>query len=170
MNEPMKPMGPRRWQARIFRIVNVPMRLALRLPFPTPLSRQLMLLSYRGRKSGKAYQQPVSYVPDGETLLTPGGGKWKLNLREGEPIHVHLRGRDVLARPEFVRDIDEVVRLLKLLAQVNPRVASFVPVIGAGGEVDRDRLKVAIEHGFSIIRWHVDGLPTSQVASAYSSH
>lgn len=44
-----------------------------------------MLVSFRGRKSGKAYQQPVSYVPDGDTLLTPGGGKWKVNLLEGQP-------------------------------------------------------------------------------------
>jgi hypothetical protein len=40
-----------------------------------------MLLSLRGRKCGKMYRQPVSFVRDGDTLLTPGGGRWKLNLR-----------------------------------------------------------------------------------------
>ena len=54
------------------RVVNVPMRLALRLPFPTPLNRRLMLLSFTGRQTGRAYLQPVSYVPEGDTLLTPG--------------------------------------------------------------------------------------------------
>ncbi len=71
-----------------------------------------MLLSFRGRKTGKSYLQPVSYVSDGDTLLTPGGGKWKLNLREDEPVRVYLRGRYVLARPEFIRGVDDVGRLL----------------------------------------------------------
>jgi hypothetical protein len=34
-----------------------------------------MLISFTGRKTGKAYRQPVSYVQQGKTLLTPGGGK-----------------------------------------------------------------------------------------------
>jgi hypothetical protein len=53
-----------RRQARIMRIVNVPMRAVLRLPFPTPLSANLMLISYTGVKSGRAYRQPVSYARD----------------------------------------------------------------------------------------------------------
>jgi hypothetical protein len=54
----------RRRQARTMRVVNVPMRAVLRLPFRTPLSANLMLISYTGVKSGKAYLQPVSYAPD----------------------------------------------------------------------------------------------------------
>jgi hypothetical protein len=68
------------------RVVNVPMRRLLRLPFRTPLSRRLMLLTFTGRKTGRVYRQPVSYAPDGDTLLTPAGGRWKLNLREGEAM------------------------------------------------------------------------------------
>src|SRR5690348_5464588 len=91
---------------RLMRLINVPMRLALRIPFPTPLNRQLMLLSFTGRKSGRQYKQPVSYITNGGALLTPGGGKWKLNLREDTAIDVWLRGHRVKARPEFVRDPD----------------------------------------------------------------
>jgi hypothetical protein len=124
------------------RVINVPLRLLLRLPFATPLSGQLMLISFTGRKTGKAYQQPVSYVPDGDTLLTPGGGKWKLNLREGQPIHARLRGRDVLARPEFIGDGDEVERLLRRMRTVNPRVTAFVPVTGPDGQIDRGKVSL----------------------------
>src|SRR5262245_53329290 len=83
-------------QARLMNVINVPMRLLLQLPFATPLSRQLMLLVLRGRKSGKVYRQPVSFVRDGETLLTPGGGRWKLNLREGECVRIRLSGWTML--------------------------------------------------------------------------
>src|SRR5207244_9556152 len=93
---------PREQEPRGMNALNVPMRFILGLPFATPLSGQLMLLYLTGRKTGKSYQQPVSYVPDGNTLLTPGGGRWKLNLRPGECTRIRLRGRDVLARAELV--------------------------------------------------------------------
>jgi hypothetical protein len=92
----------RRVQARAMRMVNVPMRRILALPFPTPLSRRLMLLTYRGRRSGKQYRQPLSYVGHDDTLLTPGGGKWTLNLVNGRAEHVRLGGRDVILYPELV--------------------------------------------------------------------
>src|SRR6266498_4929181 len=82
---PKRPLR-RRIQARVMGVLNVPMRVLLRLPFPTPLGGRLMLVSFTGRKSGKAYQQPVSYVQQGDTLLSPGGGNWKWNLQDGQPV------------------------------------------------------------------------------------
>jgi hypothetical protein len=145
-----------RRRARILRVVNVPMRLVLRLPFRTPLNAKLMLLSFTGRKTGRSYLQPVSYVPDGDTLLTPAGGKWKLNLTEGVPIRVWLRGRKTWARPEFVRDADEIDRLLRLMMAGNPRITSFVPFIDPDGHIDRSKLETALTYGFAIIRWRLD--------------
>src|ERR1700729_4224945 len=91
-----------RRQATMMRIINVPMRRILALPFSTPLSKRLMLLFLTGRRSGRTYRQPVSYVKDGESLLTPGGGNWKLNLKPGRPERIRLKGRDVSARPELI--------------------------------------------------------------------
>jgi hypothetical protein len=141
------------------RVVNVVVRPLLLLPFRTPLSRRVMLLSYTGRRTGRGYSQPVSYVVDGDDVLTPGGGRWKLNLSEAEPITVRLRARDVLARPEFVRDRDEVERLLGRMVAANPRIASFIPFIERDRGIDRDMLQAAIDHGFSIIRWHLETTP-----------
>ena len=88
--------------ARRMKRVNVPMRFVLGLPFPTPLASRLMLVYFTGRKTGRPYRQPVSYAPDGDVLLTPGGGKWTLNLRPGEPVMIRLRGRDTTAWPDLV--------------------------------------------------------------------
>lgn len=139
------------------RRVNVVMRLVLRLPFPTPLSNQLMLVTHTGRTTGRRYQQPVSYVRDGAVLLTPGGGRWTRNLRDGEPVTVRLRGREVTARPELVRDADEVDRLLRLMRDCNPRLASFVPFLDREGPIDRTKLDTALGYGFCVVRWHLDG-------------
>src|ERR1700691_501558 len=93
-----------RRQAIIMRIVNVPMRRILGLPFRTPLSKNLMLLYLTEGRREKPYRQRFSYVRHDDVLLTPGGGKWKLNLEPGRPEKIRLGGRDVQARPDLVAD------------------------------------------------------------------
>ena len=152
---PKRPLA-RQIQARVMAVLNGPMRLLLRLPFPTPLSQRLMLISITGRKTGKSYRQPVSYVQHDNTLLTPGGGKWKLNLRESQLVQIRLRGHEVLARPELIQDPDEIERLLQRMATANPSVSVFVGIPkGPDGRLDRSRLETAIHYGFRIVRWHL---------------
>lgn len=149
-----RPLG-RRVQQRVFRVVNVPMRAILGLPFATPLSGRLMLVFLTGRRTGRSYRQPVSYVRDGTDLLTPGGGNWKLNLAGGRPVRIRLGGKDVTARPELVSDPGEVERLLGVLAAGSPMAARFVAIPrGPDGKLDRAKLDAAIQHGFRIVRWH----------------
>jgi hypothetical protein len=139
------------------RIVNVPMRVVLGLPVATPLGKRLMLAFIVGRKTGKTYHQPMSYVRDGTALLTPGGGKWKLNLQEGEQVRLRIRGRDVSARPELVGDIDEVDRLLSVILKANPSAGSFVRISkNPDGSFDRRGLQTALDYSFRIVRWHLD--------------
>jgi len=106
-------------------IINHFTRPLLSLPFSTPISKRLMLVELIGRKSGRVYKQPVSYVRDGDTLLTPGGGNWKLNLREDKANRLHLNGKWVPALPELVRD----------------------------PKTDQAKLGPALAHGFLIVRW-----------------
>jgi deazaflavin-dependent oxidoreductase (nitroreductase family) len=143
-----------RRRARFMRLVNIPMRRVLGLPFATPVSRRLMLLHLTGRKTGRGYRQPVSYVIDGDTLLSPGGGNWKRNLRDGEAVRVRLRGRARQASPELVRDPDEIERLLQKMVVANPRLTGFVPSVGRDGAIDRAELEAAATRGFCIVRWH----------------
>jgi hypothetical protein len=144
------------------RIINVPMRKILALPFPTPLSRRLMLVTLTGRRSGRTYRQPLSYVRSGSTLLTPGGGNWKHNLQAGRAETIRIGGRDITAEPEIVRDLDELDGLLSVMAAKSPSATRFIPIPrDASGHFDREKLDAAVRHGFRIIRWHpADGTQT----------
>jgi hypothetical protein len=153
---PSRPLS-RRIQAKVMGIVNIPMRRILGLPFPTPLGSRLMLVYLTGRRTGKHYRQPVSYVRDGTTLLTPGGGKWKLNLHEGQPVRIRLRGRDLWARPETVREPEAIEPLLEKMSAANPMVNRFVAIPrNDEGQLDPERLALAVRYGFAIVRWHLD--------------
>jgi hypothetical protein len=146
-----------RRQATMMRLVNVPMRRILALPFSTPLSKRLMLLCLTGRRTGRSYRQPVSYVRDGDLLLTPGGGNWKLNLDPGRPERIRLNGRDFTARPDLIDDVDEIDDALMTIIAVNPRTSSFIPIARQDdGHFDRDGLVNAVAHGFRIVRWRLD--------------
>jgi F420H(2)-dependent quinone reductase len=149
-----RPPG-RRAQARVFRVINVPMRLVLGLPFGSPLGGSLMLAFIVGRKTGRVYRQPISYVRDGDVLLTPGGGRWKLNLRPDVPVRIRLRGHDMMATPELIGDVDEVDNLLTTMAAANPRSVAFIGVArDQDGHFDRAGLERAVKYGFRIVRWH----------------
>jgi hypothetical protein len=138
-------------------IVNVPMRIVLGLPVATPLGKRLMLAFIVGRKTGTTYRQPMSYIRDGNTLLTPGGGRWTLNLQDGQPVRLRMRGHDLYARPELVGDIDEVDRLLSVILKDNPGAGSFVRIPNSpDGGFDRAGLQTALDYGFRIVRWHLD--------------
>ncbi|MDQ1361540.1 MAG: hypothetical protein QOJ44_1917 [Acidimicrobiaceae bacterium] len=146
-----------RRQAVAMRIANVPIRRILALPFSTPLSKRLMLLHLTGRRSGKHYRQPVSYIKQDDSLLTPGGGNWKLNLQPGRAERIHLDGRDVTARPELIDDVDAIDNALMFMTAANPRTASFIPIARRDdGHFDHGGLVNAVAHGFRIIRWHLD--------------
>jgi hypothetical protein len=107
-----------------------------------------MLVELTGRKSGSIYKQPVSYVRDGDTLLTPGGGNWKLNLREDQANRLHLNGKWVAALPELVRDPKTVTELLARMHAANPGTARWIPVLNSDGSVDQGKVGPALAHGF----------------------
>lgn len=157
MTDPKRRPPRLRRQATVMRIVNVPMRRILAVPFSTPLSKRLMLLYLTGRRTGRSYRQPVSYVKDGDLLLTPGGGNWKLNLEPGRPERIRLDGRDVTARPDLIDDVNEIDSALMRMTALNPRTARFIPIARRDdGHFDRDGLFNAVAHGFRIVRWHLD--------------
>ncbi len=74
-------------------------RRALRSSRPTRLGRSLMLLTVRGRRTGREMTFPVQYARDGGTIwIFPGDAEhktWWRNLREAAPVRLHILGADV---------------------------------------------------------------------------
>jgi hypothetical protein len=49
-------------------------------------------------------------------------------------------------------------RIDKLQLRANPAAGSFVRLRRApDGRLDREELRIAIQYGFRIVRWHLDG-------------
>ncbi len=98
---------------RVMRFVNPVVAALLRSPFHGLLSRQVLLLTYTGRKTGQQYTIPVGYTAEGDTLTVFSGRHvWWKNLRGGGRVTVRLEGRQRTARAEVVEDSAALLALL----------------------------------------------------------
>ncbi|WP_163746797.1 hypothetical protein [Mycolicibacterium helvum] len=88
----------------IMRAVNPLMRYLLRTPFAGGLRKQFMVLSFKGRKTGREFTVPVSaHHIDGD-LYALIGSVWKLNFRGGASAGVLYEGTSRVMRGELVED------------------------------------------------------------------
>jgi len=135
------------------------------------MSRRLILLSYIGRKTGKSYTIPVSYVEQGDALLIPAGGSWKKNLENGVAVLIWLRGREWRANPEVVRGFDEVEELVAFMMAANPAVSRFIGVPQRpDGRPDCEKLEQAVHGGFALVRLHFNtAQPTKEEDNVHNT-
>ncbi|HXN03256.1 MAG TPA: nitroreductase/quinone reductase family protein [Candidatus Acidoferrum sp.] len=87
------------------------MTAILRSPLHQLLSRNLMLLTVRGRRTGTWHTVPVGYVRQNGALDVLVANRqvkaWWRNLEGGAPVQIVLRGRTIFTRAEaltFERD------------------------------------------------------------------
>ncbi len=86
------------------RAVNPLMRYLLRTPFAGGLRKQFMVLSFKGRKTGREFVVPVSaHHIDGD-LYALIGSVWKVNFRGGATASVLYEGRERAMRGELIED------------------------------------------------------------------
>jgi deazaflavin-dependent oxidoreductase (nitroreductase family) len=93
---------------RVLHTINPFVAAILRSPLHGLLSKQVILLTYTGRKTGKRYTIPVGYARDGETLVVFSSRTWRRNLRGGAPVEVRLQGRRYTGTAVPIEDPEEV--------------------------------------------------------------
>ena len=122
------------------------MRALLRSPLHSLVSRNMMLMTYIGRKSGKSYTIPMNYLTIDQALYTISTRErvWWRNLRAGAEVSLRLQGKDVTARAESIEEMAEVARYMEQSFEVDPRMARYMDVRidpdGTPNPEDIDRL------------------------------
>jgi deazaflavin-dependent oxidoreductase (nitroreductase family) len=138
---------------RAVRYFNPVTRFVLATPLHALMSRRLMLLSFTGRKTGRSYITPVSYVREGSSLLVPGGGAWWKNLGNGRPARVRLRGVWTPVTPELVSEPVALAEVMRRMLAANSAIAMFTGITpGPDGRPDADALERERQRGFIVVR------------------
>ena len=88
----------------LMRIVNPLLRFLLRTPLAGAAGKQLMVLDFTGRKTGRAYSIPLSAHVIDDQLHALTGASWKQNFRGGADARVVYEGKTTAMRGELLRD------------------------------------------------------------------
>ena len=110
-------------------MLNKTMKIILRSPLHGMISKYLTLITFTGRKSGKTYTTPVSYYQQNNQVTIFTHANWWKNLRNGAPVTLRLRGRNIqgLAEP-IVEDEQTIATTLTAHLCKSPFDARFYDV------------------------------------------
>jgi deazaflavin-dependent oxidoreductase (nitroreductase family) len=133
--------------SKFMRVMNKFPALLLRSPLHGLMSGSTLLITFTGRKSGKRYTTPITYLREGDTFLRTTDSPWWKNLCGGAPVTLRVKGREYKGIGEAVTHEEEVARVLEMMAREFPRYGKYAGIeTGPDGQIGRAQLeKVARE-------------------------
>lgn len=102
----------------------------LHSPLHRLVSKEVMFISLKGRKSGKTVATPTNYLRDGNTLWVVSwrDRNWWKNLRGGAQVQVLLAGDNREGFGQVLEDEQAVAQSLDSYYQKVPRNAKYVGI------------------------------------------
>ena len=131
------------------KIANPFVQLILRSPLHSWMSAALLLITYRGRKSGKEYTLPVQYVQDGNHIyIVPGYAEkktWWRNLKGGMAVQLMLKGKSLTGEGLLLdqnADSETIVKAVGLYLKQFPSLAKTYNIRSeADGKLNADDIR-----------------------------
>jgi hypothetical protein len=132
--------------------LNTVMKFLLRSPLHGLVSKYIMLITFKGRKSGKQYTTPVSYLREGDEVLLFTHGKWWKNLEGGAPATLRIQGRNYTGTGEPFTDTAVVAEGLARMLAHNRRDAKYygVATYDDAGNPDPDEVRRGAEEAVMV--------------------
>jgi deazaflavin-dependent oxidoreductase (nitroreductase family) len=130
------------------KIANPFVGLILNSPLHGWFSAVLLLITYRGKKSGKEYTLPVQYAQDGKNIyIIPGAPElktWWRNLKGGADVRLVVRGQVMQGKAVVLAQEREIVKGLELYLRQFPALAKSHNIrVEADGAFNADDLQTA---------------------------
>ncbi|OMC01057.1 hypothetical protein A5733_03225 [Mycobacterium sp. NS-7484] len=101
----------------MMRVVNPALRFLLRMPFAGAARKQFMVLTVRGRKTGRQYVIPLSAHVIDNTLYAMTDAPWKYNFRNGATAEVLHDGQTTTMHGDLIEDHATVADLFHRCAE-----------------------------------------------------
>lgn len=135
------------FRIHVLRRLNPAITCLLKSPIHGVASKRLLVLQYRGRKSGRHYTIPLVYVSlSGRTYCVTRNTQWWRNAVSAPTVTMWLRGLRVEARAERVATTSAEARAaFSQFLTENPGTASLLYGVRVdahgdpdGGDIDRE--------------------------------
>ncbi|MGO4442118.1 hypothetical protein AB4Z42_02050 [Mycobacterium sp. 2YAF39] len=102
---------------KLLKIANPMLRFLLGTPLAGPLRGQLMVMNFKGRKSGREFSIPVSAHHIDGVLYAMANAGWKANFREGLDAEILHAGKTTKMHGETISDPTVVADLAHRCAE-----------------------------------------------------
>ncbi len=138
---------------KLSKLYNPIMKAILRSPLHGIISKNTMLITFTGRKSGKMQTTPVNYIREGDyiTVFSLRNRVWWRNLRGGAPVTVRIKGQDLKAIGESIEDEKTVAAGLLAYLQKSPKYAKYFQVtLDPSGQPNPEEVAEAAQNRFMI--------------------
>ena len=111
----------------LFVLINPLMRLVLSSPLHFVASGSLLLMRYRGRRSGIWRTTPLRYVEDGDVFrcFSSQNTQWWRNLQGGAQVTLTVRGKRQGSEATVVTDQERTRALLAAYLERFPQDAAY---------------------------------------------
>jgi hypothetical protein len=131
---------PPRWFTNLLKYV-------LRTPSHFIFSKSITLLEFRGRRTGRDYCTPVSYLREGNVVTAFTDSPWQRNLVGGARVTVYLKGKPVEGIAQVINDRDAVTEgLTHFLRHVRFDARVYGVSFDADGEPIREQVERGSQH------------------------
>ncbi len=127
----------------------------LRSPVHGMFDKHTMVITLAGRKSGKRYRLPVSFIRDQDSLLviSQKDRTWWKNLRNGARVTVLLQGRTLQAQAETFTDTEMAAKILLLILQHEPTYQWLLHIkLDASGQPEQPEALTRLAQDHVIVR------------------
>ena len=130
---PVERVHPPRWVIK--RLVNPVMRKVLQKEHGR-MSDELLLLHFRGRRTGRLYDLPLGYRVIGDRLAAFTNSGWRHNFVTPTDVEITVHGKRKSARAELMSDPSEVASVY----------ADLIDEMGVEDASRRLGIKVNVSH------------------------
>ena len=103
-NEKVRPPMP----PLMMKVMNPIMKAILRSPLHGRMSEHIMILTFRGRKSGKLFSTPVGYMRKGNKLQVFTSSNWWKNFIGSAPVTMLIKRQTYQGTAQPVQDAEQI--------------------------------------------------------------
>jgi hypothetical protein len=108
------------------KILNVVMKWLLQSPLHWLMSRDIMLITFTGRKSGKRFTTPVTYMQRDNQILFFSNQKWWKNLEGGATVWLRVRGKNLIGLATPTKSISRIVEEMQTFLAEKGRQKAYM--------------------------------------------
>lgn len=137
----------------VYKLLNPTFKALLRSPLHGLMSKRLLVLSYTGRKTNKAYSIPVGYVQRADAVYITTNSGWKNNFRGGAPVKLRLSGRERSGKATLIDDLAGLAAAYRDMLAENPQLSQIIGLsLDPNGEPNAAELASARERGYVVVQ------------------